>query len=141
MDARQRTQSGASEFTLYRARFAMPGHRPRLAESRRRAAFGDSLWRASAEHDSARERGVQLGARRVSWLGLRIRDHRSGAGPGRRAAPRSLRYAAVLWLQHGRLLRALALVRAARRPQQAAESLFRELVSQGRQRQMALARL
>jgi len=40
-----------------------------------------------------------------------------------------------------RLLHALALVRAARRPQQAAESLFRELVSQGQQWQMALARL
>ena len=41
-------------------------------------------------------------------------------------------HAAVLRLQHGRLFRALAVVRATHRPREAAEDLFRELVPQER---------
>src|SRR5439155_1555740 len=83
-----------SELTLYGACVAMPGDRPRLAESGRRAAFCDSFRRTPSRHDSARERGVQLGARRFPRFGLRFRDHGCGVGPGRRAATRPVRHAA-----------------------------------------------
>ena len=92
-------------------------------------------------HDSAGERGVRLGTRRVHGLGLRFGDDRRRARHRRRDAARSVRDAAVLRLQHGRLFRALAVVRATHRPREAAEDLFRELVPQERQQQVSLARL
>ena len=82
-----------------------------------------------------------MGARCVHGVGLRFGNHRRGARAGRRAAPRPVRHAAVLRLQHGRLFCPLAFLCATHRSRQTAEDLFRELVPQGRGRQMALARL
>ena len=65
----------------------------------------------------------------------------AAAGRGRRAAPRPDGDAAVLRLQHGRLLRPLARRSAERDGRQAAEDLLRQLVPQGRRRQVPLARL
>ena len=56
----------------------------------------------------ARDRGLQLGARRVPRLDHGLGDHRGGRRRGRQPAPRPLRHAAVLRLQHGRLLGPLA---------------------------------
>ena len=61
-----------------------------------------------AAHGAARDRGVQLAARRVPRLDHGLGDDRRGRGRRRRPAPRPVRDAAVLRLQHGRLLRALA---------------------------------
>ena len=61
---------------------------------------------------AARLRGVRLGARRLPRRDDGFGDDRGGDGRGRQAAPRPVRDAAVLRLQHGRLLRALAEDRA-----------------------------
>jgi phosphoenolpyruvate carboxykinase (GTP) len=97
--------------------------------------------RPPAQHDSAGERGVRLGTRRVHGFRLRFRNHRRRARQVRRAPPRPVRHAAVLRLQHGRLLRTLALVRQENRPQEIAQGLFRELVPPQPRRQIPLARL
>ena len=82
------------------------------------------------------EHGVFIGATIVVGEDRRRRGHR------RRAAPRPVRDAAVLRLQHGRLLGPLAVGRAAAtRRRQAAADLPGELVPQGRRRQLPLARL
>ena len=62
----------------------------------------------------------------------------AATGAGRRAAPRPDGHEAVLRLPLRRLLRALAVVRPARR--EAAEGLPRQLVPQGRRRQVPVAR-
>src|ERR1041385_6033467 len=98
MDTEQWPQGGASEFAFYRTGFTVPGPRSGLAEPGRRAALGDSLRRPAAEHDSAGERGIHLGTRRVSGLGLRFGDDSGGARPGRRASARPFRDAALLRL-------------------------------------------
>ena len=67
-----------------------------------------------ATHGAARDRGLQLGARRVPRLDHGIGDDRRGGGRGRQPPPRPVRDAAVLRLPHGRLLRALAHDRCAR---------------------------
>ena len=61
-----------------------------------------------ASRGSAGHRSVRLGARRVPRLDRRLRRHGRGGEQGRRTAPRSVRDAALLRLQHGRLFRALA---------------------------------
>ena len=81
------------------------------------------------------EHGVFLGATMSSETTA------AAAGDGRRAALRPVRDAAVLRLQHGRLLRALAEDRRARDGAQAAEDLLRQLVPQGRRRHVPVARL
>ena len=65
----------------------------------------------------------------------------AAAGAVGQPPPRPLRHAALLRLQHGRLLRPLAQHRRGSRPRQAPEDLLRELVPQGRGRPLALARL
>jgi len=97
--------------------------------------------RTPSEHDSTGERSLRLGTRHFPGFSVRFGNHHRRARPGRRVAPRPVRHAAVLRLSHGRLFCALALVRPAHRPRQAAENLFRQLVSQKRWRQVALARL
>ena len=56
----------------------------------------------------AGDRGLRLGARRVPRLDHGLGDHRGGGRGDRQPAPRPLRHAAVLRLQHGRLLGPLA---------------------------------
>ena len=61
-----------------------------------------------AEHGAAGDRVVRLGPRGVPRRQHRLGEDRRGRGHGRRAAARPVRHAAVLRLQHGRLLRLLA---------------------------------
>ena len=68
------------------------------------------------------------------------REDRRRRRQGRRAAPRPDGHAAVLRLQHGRLLGALARDRRAR-GREAAAHLLRELVPQGRRRRVPVAGL
>ena len=89
---------------------------------------------------AARPRGLRLGARRVPGRDDELREDRGRRRHGRRAALRPDGDAPVLRLQHGRLLRALAeAVRARGRP--AAADLPRQLVPQGRRRQVPVAGL
>ena len=64
---------------------------------------GRRSTRGSADH-----RGLRLATRRVHGLDHGLRDHRCRGRSGRQAAARSLRHAAFLRVQHGRLLRSLA---------------------------------
>ena len=108
LDPRVRPPCRAPELALHgRSR---PGavDRPRVGRPGGRADRRVPVRRAPRDDRPARERGVRLGARRVPR-----RDDVRGddGGPGRRgrsAALRPVRDAAVLRLQHGRLLRALA---------------------------------
>ncbi len=65
----------------------------------------------------------------------------AAAGAVGQPAARPLRHAALLRLQHGRLLRPLAEHRGRRRPGEAPQDLLRQLVPQGRGRTLAVARL
>jgi len=91
------------------------------------------LVRRTSRHDGpARDRGVQLEARRVPRIDHGFRDDRGRDGRGWRATTRSVRDVAVLRLPHGRLLRALVGDRRVGRRGEAAEALLRQLVPQGR---------
>ncbi len=92
-----------------------PGHRPRVGGPRGRADLGHPLRRPPRHGRPAGHRGLRLGARRVPRLDHGVGDDRRRGRRRRQAAPRPLRHAAVLRLQHGRLLRPLAR-RSARRP-------------------------
>ena len=132
----------ASEQPLHRAAVAGAVGRARVGRPGRRADLGDPLRRPAREHRPARDRGVQLAPRRVPRLDHGFGDDRRRGRRGRQPAPRPVRDAAVLRLPHGRLLRALA-ARSARAADadEAAEALLRQLVPQGRRRQVPLARL
>ena len=102
-------QGRASEQPLHRAgRANNPTLSPQWQDPGGRADQRDHLRRRAGEPGPARVPGVQLAARRVprrdAWLG----DDGGGDRRGRRRAPRPDGDAAVLRLQHGRLLRALA---------------------------------
>ena len=86
-----------------------------------------------------RQRGDIVGARGVPRIDHGLRDDRSRGRRGRQPAPRPVRDAAVLWLQHGRLLRSLARDRPGHRARQAAVALHGQLVPQGRRRPLAVA--
>ena len=66
------------------------------------------LRRPALDRRAARPRGVRLGARRLPRRDDGVRDDGRRDRRGRQAAPRPVRDAAVLRLQHGRLLRLLA---------------------------------
>ena len=80
-------------------------------------------------------------ARRVPRGQHRLGEDGGGRGQGRRAAARPVRDAAVLRLQHGRLLRLLAEGWPAGRPGEATAAVLRQLVPQGREGQVRLAGL
>ena len=92
---------------------------------------------------AARHRSAQLGRRRLHGGHHGLGNDRSGSRAAGRGAPRPVRDAAVLRLQHERLLRPLAENRRASREteREAAEDLLRQLVPQGRGRQVRLAGL
>src|SRR5439155_1162751 len=71
-------------------------------------------------------RELRLAARRVPWRGHEHRDHRRHHRSGRGGPPRSHGHDPVLWVQHGELLRPLALHGSPAR--QPAEDLPGELV-------------
>ena len=89
----------------------------------------------------ARLRVARLAPRRVRRRDDGLREDRRRVRWSRRAAPRPVRDAAVLRLPHGRLLRALAVDDRAHRRVEAAAHLRRQLVPQGRRRQVPVARL
>ena len=78
---------------------------PEFDNPERRADRRDPLRRAAAAARAARLRGAQLAARHVPRRDAVVGDDGRRDRQGRRAAPRSDGDAAVLRLQHGRLLR------------------------------------
>ena len=100
---------------LHRAGRPGSGHRPELGRPGRRADRRDHVRRPPGHHRAARPRGLRLGARRLPRLDHELRDDRRGLRHDRQAALRPVRDAAVLRLQHGRLLGPLAGDRAGRR--------------------------
>ena len=95
------------------ARFTAPGgavpvDRARVGGPGRRADRRVPVRRPPRDRRAARARGVRLGARRLPRRDDGVGEDRGRRRHGRRAALRPDRDAAVLRLQHGRLLRALA---------------------------------
>src|SRR5882724_1470277 len=129
----------APELTLHRPGPAVPVDRAELGGAAGRADLGLHLRLAPLQGDPARVRGLRLGARRLPRLGDEHGDDGGHHGPGRRGAPRSHGHAAVLRLQHGRLLRPLARHRPPR--VEGPAHLPRELVPPRRRRQVPLAGL
>ena len=83
---------------------------------------------------------VRLAARHLPGRHRQQRDHRGDHRQSRRPPPRSHGHAALLRLQHGRLLRPLPQYRQ-EGGGEAAEDFLRQLVPPGRKRQVPLARL
>ena len=102
------TPGRAPEQPLHRAALAGAVRRARVGRPEGRADLGDPVRRPPPQHGAARDRGVQLAARRVPRLDHGFGDHGGRGRRGRQPAPRPVRDVAVLRLQHGRLLRALA---------------------------------
>src|SRR5260370_380702 len=78
-----------------------------VGESGGRADQGDCLWRTSRDDDAAGVPGVQLDLGRLYGRNHGVGDHGRGGGAGGPRASRPDGDAAVLWIQHGRLLPAL----------------------------------
>ncbi len=144
--ARQRLDAGlgllgcAPQRALHRARRPDAGDRGGVGGPGWRPDRCDALRRAALDGGAARDRGPRVGARCLPRLGDELGEDGRRRGHGRRTALRSLRDAALLRLQHGGLLRALAEDRPHRR-REAAEDLLRELVPQGPGRPLPVARL
>jgi hypothetical protein len=139
LDTGLRTPRRASERPLHRAGEPVSVHRPGVGEPGRRAHQRLPVRRARQPELPARVPELQLGARRLHGRDHGLRGHRRRHRPGRHA-PRPHGDAAVLRLQHGRLLAALVAHGSAER-RHAAGHLPRQLVPQGRARQVPLARV
>ena len=87
---------------------AVPLDRPRVGGPGRGADRRLPVRRPAGDHGAAGHRGVRLGARRLPRRHDVGRDDRGSSGRGRQAPLRPDGDAAVLRLQHGRLLRPLA---------------------------------
>ena len=142
LDARVRRAGRASQRALHRAGRAVPVDRPRLGGPDGRADRRHPVRRPPrrppcrwSPRRSTGQHGVFLGAT------IARETTAAAAGDGRRAAPRPVRDAAVLRLQHGRLLRALARASARDGARKLPRDLLRQLVPQGRRRQVPLAGL
>ena len=98
----------ASERALHGGRRAMPLDRPELGRSRRACRSTRSSSAAAARPPCRWSPRPRLERRRVHGRDPRLRDHRRDHRPGGRRAPRPVRDARLLRLQHGRLLRPLA---------------------------------
>ena len=108
----------------------MPVDRTGMGGSEGRAYLGDPLRRPPRHERPARDRGDVVASRGVPRVDHVVRNDRGAAGRGRQAAFRPLRHVAVLRLQHGRLLRALARDRRVGRRRQVAQAVLGELVPQ-----------
>ncbi|GAA3047809.1 hypothetical protein GCM10020000_29980 [Streptomyces olivoverticillatus] len=86
---------------LHRPRLAVPDHRARVGGPQGRADLGDPLRRPPRLGRAAGDRVLRLAARRLPRCQRGLREDRRRRGQGRRAAPRPVRHAAVLRLQHG----------------------------------------
>ena len=107
VDAGLRPPRRAPELALHRRRHALALHRPGLGRPRRRAHLRLRLRRPALHDRAAGDGGRDLGRGRLHGRHPRLRDHRRHHGPGGRGAPRPVRDARLLRLQHERLLRAL----------------------------------
>ena len=131
---------GASQRPFHRAGGPVPGHLSRLGRSGRCADRHLRLWRPPHTHHSAGHAGVRFRPRRVHGRHGRFGNHGGGLGCRADAASRPLRHAAVLRLQHGRLLGTL--VRHGRQAgRQGTGRLLRQLVPHVARRPLAVARL
>ncbi len=115
LDARERDAGRAPERPVHRTRVAVPVDRPRVGGPEGRADLGDPVRRAARHQRPAGDRSPLVAPRRVPRLDHVVREDGCGRGQRRRVALRPVRDAAVLRLQHGRLLRALARDRRQRR--------------------------
>jgi phosphoenolpyruvate carboxykinase (GTP) len=122
-------------------RLPVSRHRPRLGRSRRSAHLRHPLRRPPPQHRSAVLRSAYLGIRHLPWLDPGQRNHGRRRWQRWRAPLRPDGHVALLRLQHGRLLRPLALHARPRFQRQDAPRLLRQLVPQIRRRSLALARL
>ena len=136
-----RSSRRAPELAFHRQRGAVPADRAGLGCCRGCAARRDPVRWTTCDQRSARRRGDRLDARRLHRLEHLVRADGGCRGNARRTAPRPLRDAAVLRLQHGGLLRSLVEGRpeAAVRPCPA--HLPGELVPPWRGRPVPVARL
>ena len=135
------TPGRAPELAVLRAGVAVPGDRPRVGGPEGRPDLGVPVRRTPRHDGPARVRSARLAPRRVHRGDDGIREDRGRGRRPRRAPPRPVRDAAVLRLSHGRLLRPLAEHDRAHRRVAAAAHLRRQLVPQGRRRQVPVARL
>ena len=117
---------------VHRAGRPVPLDRPGMGRPGRGADLGDLVRRPPRDRGPAGDRGPLVAARRVPRRVHGVGEDRRRRRAGRGAAPRPVRDAAVLRLQHGRLLRPLAVGRRHDRPGQAAAHLPRQLVPQER---------
>ena len=116
LDARVGHHRRAPQRPLHRAGQPGPGHRPRVGGPHGRADQRHPLRRPPRLGRPARLPVPRLGARRVPRLHHGVGDDGRPGRRGRQPPPRPLRHAAVLRLQHGRLLRALAAASARKHP-------------------------
>ncbi len=108
LDARDGDPGRPPQRPLHGAGLAVPGDRPRVGRPQGRADLGHPLRRPAGVGRAPRDRVLRLGARRLPRLDHGLRDHGGGRRCGRQPAPRPVRDAALLRLQHGRLLEPLA---------------------------------
>src|ERR687891_1395425 len=110
-----------------------------VGEARRCAHQRDTFWRAPAKNDSARVSILQLAAWHFLGGDVGVRNDRGRHWPSGGGAARSDGDAAVLRLQHGRLLEPL--VGHGQTRYQSAENLPRQLFPAQRARPFSVARL
>ena len=91
-----------------------PSADPAYNDPEGRADLGVHLRRPPQHRRAARVAGVQLGVRRLLGRHDGLRNDGRRLRPARPGPPRPVRHAAVLRLQHGRLLRPLARLRPRR---------------------------
>ena len=128
LDTRERDSGGAPERKVHRAGKSMSIDCPRMARPKWRANLGDFVRRSSTHNRATRDASIRLGPRSFSRL-----DHgqRNNCGCWRRCRQTSLRpngNVAVLWLQHGRLFRALVVARRKIFCGETSANIFRQLV-------------
>ncbi len=141
VDPGLRSPRRAPQLPVHRERRAVPADRPGLGRARGRAAGRHPLRWASRDEHPARRRGDRLDARCLPGLEHLVRADGRGRGHRRGAASRPVRDAAVLRVQHGRLLRPLAEGRAEAALRPRAAHLPGELVPQGLGRPVPVAGL
>jgi phosphoenolpyruvate carboxykinase (GTP) len=114
-----------------------------LGQPGRRADFGLHLRWPPFHHGAAGDRGTQLGRGRLHGGHDGVGNDRCGGWPAGRGAAGSVCHAAVLRLQHERLLQSLAQARTEHRSQRpdVAPHFLRELVPYRRERQVRVAGL
>ncbi len=138
---KSKTPAAHPNAALHRAGRAEPGVCAGVGGPSRRPHLRHPLRGTARLGRAPGDRVLRLAARGVPRIDSLVGDDRRRGGRDRQPATRPLRHAALLWLQHGRLLRPLAPHRRVDRPRQAAAHLLRQLVPQGRGRSLPVARV